>query len=116
MHRIALLMSLLVTAPGCAGILDLSDVTLATRNYRCGYATPGHNCDNGRSHQLIVAADMSSAIAGCHAAQPTATLDFCYVIDADGAVSTDASECAAAAASWRQNSDCCNFLGTASCP
>jgi hypothetical protein len=116
MHRIALVMALLAQAPGCAGILDLGDVTLATRNYRCGYATPGHNCDNGRSHTLIVAADMSSAITACRATRPSATLDFCYVIDGDGAVSTDASECAAAAASWRPNSDCCNFLGTASCP
>ena len=97
-------------------ILDLSDVTLATRNYKCGYATPSHNCDNGRSHLSVVAADLSSAIAACHAAQPTATLDFCYVIDSDGATSTDASECAAASASWRPNHNCCNFLGTVSCP
>jgi len=88
----------------------------AGRHYTCGYALPGYNCDNGRNHAFVVAADMTSAIAACHAAQLSGYTDFCYVIDTDSGTSTDVSECMAASASWRPGNSCCNFKGTLSCP
>ena len=90
--------------------------TSAGRHYTCGYALPGHNCDNGRNHAFVVAADMTAAIAACHAAQLPGYTDFCYVIDSDSGTSTDVSECMAASASWRPGNSCCNFKGTLSCP
>lgn len=86
------------------------------RHYTCGYALPGYQCNNGRNHAFVVAADMTAAIAACHAAQPASYTDFCYVIDADGGTSSDTNECTAASASWRPTNSCCNFLGTTSCP
>lgn len=119
------LLGLLISLMGCSPLLDLGEVTpvdggtdvkAADRNYQCGYAMPGFDCNNGRSHALVVAPDMTSGIAMCHTVQPMPTLDFCYAIDSDGAASTDASQCAAAAGSWRPGNSCCNFKGTLSCP
>jgi hypothetical protein len=86
------------------------------RNYRCGYALAGFGCNNGRANTLIAAADMTAAISACHIAQPPNLPDFCYVLDADGAAPTDASQCAAAGGSWRPGNSCCNFFGSTSCP
>ena len=86
------------------------------RHYACGYALPGYGCDNGRNHAFVDAADMTAAITACHAAQLPGYTDFCYVIDSDGGTSTDVSECSAASASWRSGNNCCNFMGTLSCP
>lgn len=118
--RISILM-LSMSSTGCSTILDLTDPGIVDggppgREYRCGYAMPGFNCNNGRSHLAVVAPDMTSAISMCHAVQPMPTLDFCYVIDDGGAGSTDADQCATASGSWRPNSTCCNFEGTLSCP
>jgi hypothetical protein len=86
------------------------------RSYRCGYALAGFGCNNGRANTLIAAADMTAAISACHIAQPPNLPDFCYVLDADGAAPTDASQCAAAGGSWRPGNSCCNFFGSTSCP
>jgi hypothetical protein len=88
----------------------------AARNYVCGYALPGFGCNNGRNHAFVTASDMTSAIAGCQAAQLPGYTDFCYVVDADGTAATDESSCSAASASWRPGNSCCNFNGTKSCP
>ncbi len=86
------------------------------RNYRCGYALQGYGCNNGRASTLIVAADMTAAVAACYIAQPPNLADYCYVLDRDGTAPTDASQCVAAGGSWRPNNSCCNFLGSTSCP
>lgn len=99
-----------------SGSFQLNIGGSAARHYTCGYALPGWGCDNGRNHAFVVAADMTAAIAACHTAQLPGYTDFCYVIDGDGATSSDVSECAAAPASWRSGNNCCNFMGTLSCP
>jgi hypothetical protein len=99
-----------------SGPFQLNIGGASTRHYTCGYALPGYGCDNGRDHRFAVAADMTAAITACRAAQPATEPDFCYVIDTDGGTSTDVSECSAASASWRSGNNCCNFLGTLSCP
>ena len=99
-----------------SGPFELNIEGSAARNYTCGYALPGYGCDNGRNHAFVRSADMTAAIAACHAAQLTGYTDFCYVIDTDGATSTDVSECSAAPATWRSGNSCCNFRGTKSCP
>jgi hypothetical protein len=129
MHKILLSVSLFSLLTGCSAILDLKDVqivdggsessmdgTPSGHTYHCGYATPGHNCDNGRSSKDTVALDMTAAIAACKKQKPMSTLDFCYVKDSDGPAAADASECTAGSGSWRPNSNCCNFMGTLSCP
>jgi len=129
MHRILLSVSLFSLLTGCSAILDLKDVqivdggsdssvdaTPSRRTYHCGYATPGHNCDNGRSSKDTTAPDMTAAIAACKKQKPMSTLDFCYVRDYDGPAAADASECTAGSGAWRPNSNCCNFMGTLSCP
>jgi cysteine-rich repeat protein len=88
----------------------------AARHYVCGYAIAGFRCDNGRDHADLFADTMSLAVAACHAVQPPATPDFCYVIDFDGATASDPTQCAAAGGTWRPTNSCCNFLGTLSCP
>jgi hypothetical protein len=75
----------------------------------------GRGCNSGRTHALVTAPDMTSAIAACHSAQAPVYSDFCYVIDSDGGTSQDSAECSSANASWRANG-CCNFKGTLSCP
>lgn len=85
--------------------------------YTCGYALLGFGCNNGRSHLLVNAVDMTTAVTACHLAQPADhPTDFCYVMDNQGTAPTDASECAAAGGSWRPGNSCCNFLGSTSCP
>jgi hypothetical protein len=126
MNKFILSMSLLVSslsATGCSSVLDLGDVILADagvetgpRNYSCGYAMPGFNCDNGRSHVIVAVPDMTSAIAMCGTAKPMASLESCHVIDLDGEAPTDAFECKTASGSWRPGNSCCNFKGTLSCP
>lgn len=137
MYKIVISISLLVSSlstTGCSSLLDLGNVLLADggvdseiadggidskpspRNYWCGYAMPGFHCDNGRSHVVLVAPDMTSGIAGCRMAKPMSSLESCHVIDLDGAAPTDATECTAAAGSWRTGNSCCNFEGTLSCP
>jgi hypothetical protein len=96
--------------PGSGGCVP------TTRHYACGYAMAGFNCNNGRTHALIDATDMTAAIAACHAVQPSGYPDFCYVIDSDGGTSSDTSECTSASGSWRAGNNCCNFKGTLSCP
>lgn len=83
----------------------------ATRNYTCGYALPGYNCDNGRNHAFISASGMTAAIAACPAARPSG-----YVIDQTGGTAADSVSCAAAGGSWRPGNSCCNFRGSLSCP
>lgn len=107
--------SVVVDGHGAKGGPFQSNIILV-RNYSCGYALPNYGCDNGRNHALVTAVDMTAAIAACHAAQLPGYSDFCYVIDSDGATSTDVSECSAALASWRPGNNCCNFMGTLSCP
>jgi hypothetical protein len=136
MYKIIISLSLFasLSSAGCSWIPDLGGVVLAdggvdseladgsvdsapgARNYWCGYAMPGFNCDNGRSHVVLIAPDMTSGIAMCGIAKPMANLDSCHVIDLDGAAPTDAPQCAAAAGSWRPGNNCCNFKGTLSCP
>lgn len=129
MHKILWSVSLFSLVTGCSAILDLKDVQIVDggsasgmdgtpggRMYHCGYATPGHNCDNGRSSKDTIALDMTAAIAACKKQKPMSTLDFCYVRDDDGPAAADASECTAGSGSWRPKSSCCNFLGTLSCP
>ena len=98
------------TLPGTNGCFK------TIRHYTCGYALPGYSCNNGRTHALVDAVSMTAAIAACHTVQPAAYSDFCYVIDSSGAVSSDISQCSDASGSWRTSNNCCNFLGTLSCP
>lgn len=91
-------------------------VSCPLRSYRCGYALPGYGCNNGRSSKSILAADLTTAISACRAAQPAAYSDFCYVLDEPGATQSDVFQCAEASGSWRTGNSCCNFMGTLSCP
>jgi hypothetical protein len=133
MHKILLSVSLLMPPAGCAAILDLKDVKIVDggadsgadstrdsatsgRMYHCGYATPGHHCNNGRSGLDTIAPDMAAAIVECQQLKPMPALDFCYVKDLDGPAGTDASECTATSGSWRPARNCCNFEGPLSCP
>ena len=88
----------------------------ATRTYGCGYALPGYNCNNGRTHAFINASSMTAAVAACPAARPAGYTDSCYVLDSTGGTAADAVGCAAAGGSWRPGNSCCNFKGTLSCP
>lgn len=85
-------------------------------HYTCGYAISGFNCNNGRGHTVIFTVDMTAAISICKAIKPASTPDSCYVIDSDGALPLDPSECSAGGGSWRSGNNCCNFMGTLSCP
>lgn len=96
------------------GVIDIPMPT--SRRYLCGYALPGFGCNNGRSHTVLDAVDMTSAITACHVAQPADRPDFCLVLDQTGTAATDERQCTAAGGSWRPASVCCNFLGSVSCP
>jgi hypothetical protein len=83
--------------------------------YLCGVALLGYGCDNGRSHYAVVARTMTEAIASCRARLPAHERELCYVRNAGTPVTTDTSDCVDARASWRAG-ECCNFVGTLSCP
>jgi hypothetical protein len=87
-----------------------------SRNYLCGYAMSGYNCDNGRHSVKITATGMTAAIATCKSQVPSGYPDFCYAQALDGVTNSDISECTAAPASWRKGNSCCNVKGTLSCP
>ena len=133
MYKTLLSVSLWILPMGCSAFLDLRDVqivdagsdqstdgavdsAMSDRMYHCGYAAPGRNCDNRRRSQTLLAPDMTAAIAACKEQQPKPDLDFCYVQDEDGPAATDESQCMAASGSWWPDSNCCNFMGTRSCP
>jgi hypothetical protein len=86
------------------------------RPFLCGYALPGYNCDNGRRSTPISAANLATAVAACPSARPAGYTDSCYVLAADGGISSDPGECSSAAGSWRPGNSCCNLKGTKSCP
>lgn len=133
MRKTLLSVSLWLLPTGCPALLDLKDVqivdggsdpgtdgavdsAMTDRMYRCGYAAPGNNCDKKLRSQTLRAPDMTAAIAACKEQMPRPKLDFCYVKDDDGRAATDESQCMAASGSWRPDGNCCNFLGTLSCP
>ncbi|HWU88700.1 MAG TPA: hypothetical protein VN253_15645 [Kofleriaceae bacterium] len=86
------------------------------RHYTCGYAIAGYGCNNGRNHAFVITLDMATAVPACRSVQPGSYPDFCYVIDGDGAVPSDVTQCQAAGGSWRSGNNCCNFMGSLSCP
>jgi hypothetical protein len=135
MRKTLLSVSLWILPAGCSALLDLGDVqivdggsddttdgmmgsSMTGRMYRCGYATPGNNCDNRRRSHPLVTRDMTAAIAACkkQKQKQKQKLDFCYVKDDDGLADTDESQCRAASGSWRPDSNCCQFRGRLGCP
>lgn len=105
------------SSPVDSGMTDsaMTDSGMTDRMYDCGYA-PGKNCDNLRRSQTLSAPDMTAAIAACKEQKPKPNLNFCYVKDDDGLAATDESQCMAASGSWQPARNCCNFMGTPSCP
>ena len=99
-----------------SGSFNLNISQNSSRQYVCGWAMAGYGCDNGRNHGFVTAPDMTSANSACRTIQPATYPDFCYVIDSNGAAPTDPTQCAAAGGSWRSGNNCCNFMGTLSCP
>ena len=86
------------------------------RDYVCGYARPGNNCDNWRISTRPTVTSMAAAVAACQTHPPDLYTDFCYVLDRTGATQSDISQCATAGGSWRPGNSCCNFRGSLSCP
>ncbi len=88
----------------------------SVHNYRCGYALPGYQCNNGRRSTLVQVKNILQAVSACRAAQFPGYTDRCYILNSDGFFPQDVSGCFLIGGSWRSGNNCCNFKGSLSCP